>query len=101
MIKFIPLKMGINVIAEVSDETEDTITLKKPAAIFMQPQNGQVMVGFSPFLEYTKEFETGITLKKEDALSILTPNTEISNEYNKYFGSGIQIATADVLPFKK
>lgn len=101
MIKLISMKMGINLISEVVDESAYSLTLKSPAAIFMQPQNGQVMMGFSPFLEYTMEFSSGIILKKEDVLCVLTPNTEVMNEYNKYFGSGIQIATADILPIKK
>ena len=101
MIKLISMKMGINIIAEVIDDSVYSVTVKSPAAIFVQPQNGQVMIGFSPFLEYSTEFSTGIPLKKEDVLCVLTPNTDLVNEYNKYFGSGIQIATADILPIKK
>lgn len=101
MIKLISMKMGINLISEVVDESAYSLTLKSPVAIFMQPQNGQVRMGFSPFLEYTMEFSSGIILKKEDVLCVLTPNTEVMNEYNKYFGSGIRIATADILPIKK
>jgi hypothetical protein len=101
MIKLIPLKIGVNLISELVAETDTQITLKKPAVIYMQQQNGQIMIGFSPFLEYAMEFESGITLNKSDVLSVLTPNTEMLNEYNKHFGSGIQIASADVLSMKK
>lgn len=101
MIKLISLKMGINIIAEVVDDSVYSISVKSPAGIFVQQQNGQMMIGFSPFLEFATEFSTGITLKKEDVLCVLTPNTDLVNEYNKYFGSGIQIATADILPIKK
>lgn len=93
--------MGINIIAEIVDDSAYSVTVKSPAAVFTQQQNGQVMMGFSPFLEYSMEFSSGIVLKKEDILCVLTPNTEVMNEYNKYFGSGIQIATADILPIKK
>lgn len=101
MVKIIPLKMGINLIADLIDENDNEVVLKKPGAIFMQPQNGQLMIGFSPFLEYTKEFESGMSIKKDDIFGVFTPNLEMINEYNKAFGSGIQIATADVLPLKK
>lgn len=101
MVKIIPLKMGINLIADLIEENEQTVVLKKPGAIFMQPQNGQVMIGFSPFLEYTNEFETGMTINKSDIFGVFTPNVEMINEYNKAFGSGIQIASADVLPLKR
>lgn len=101
MVKIIPLKMGINLIADLISEETDFVVLKKPGAIFMQPQNGQVMIGFSPFLEYTLEFETGMEIKKADIFGIFSPNIEMNNEYNKAFGSGIQIASADVLPLKR
>ena len=79
MIKLISLKMGINIIAEVIDDSVYSITVKSPAAIFVQPQNGQVMIGFSPFLQYSTEFSTGIPLKKEDVLCVqLTPFSDVA-----------------------
>lgn len=101
MVKIIPLKMGVNMIADVIEEFSDEIIVKKPAAIFTQQQKDQVMLAFSPFLEYTLEFASGMAIKTDDILGVFTPNTEMVNEYNKAFGSGIQIATADVLTHKK
>jgi hypothetical protein len=60
----------------------------------VQPQNGQPMMGFVPFLEFTQEFKTGITFNKSDILSINTPVVELENEYNRLFGSGIEIASS-------
>lgn len=97
MIKIVTLKIGINLLCDV-EENEDTIVVKKPVAVLSQPgQNGQTMIGFSPFLEYVEEFKTGITLKREDVLTFATPNTELENQYSQIFGSGIQIASADML----
>jgi hypothetical protein len=50
-------------------------------------------MNFVPFLEYSEEFKTGIVLDINDILCITTPVKELLNEYNKLFGSGIQIAS--------
>jgi hypothetical protein len=51
------------------------------------------MLGFAPFLQFAKEFETGIMIEREDVLCICEPITELENQYNQVFGSGIQIAS--------
>jgi hypothetical protein len=52
------------------------------------------MMGFSPFLDYTEEFNLGIEINKSDVLCVTTPSRELENQYNQVFGSGIQIASA-------
>jgi len=52
------------------------------------------MMGFSPFLEFSEEFKTGITLPKDNIQCITTPMVELANQYNQVFGSGIQIASS-------
>ena len=54
----------------------------------------QPMMGFVPFLEYTEEFKTGIEFNKSDILTINSPVRELENEYNRLFGSGIEIASS-------
>ena len=96
MIKIIALKNGMNLIAE----TEGTSYIKiiKPAAIVMQNSpSGEAMIGFSPFLLYAQEFDTGIIIDNQNFLTLATPATELLNAYNKYFGSGIQIADPSIL----
>ena len=96
MIKVITLSFGMNVIGEYS-VTDNGHMLKKPALVLMQQQQGQTMIGFSPFLEYTNEFETGVEFDASNVVALTTPNTDLQNEYSKYFGSGIQIASAELL----
>jgi len=96
MIKVITLSFGMNVIGEYS-VTDNGHMLKKPALVLMQQQQGQTMIGFSPFLDYTNDFETGVEFVKDSVVAVTTPNTDLQNEYSKYFGTGIQIATADIL----
>jgi hypothetical protein len=52
------------------------------------------MMGFAPFLDYAEEFLTGIKISMNNVLCLNTPSTELANQYNKVFGSGIQIASA-------
>jgi len=50
-------------------------------------------MAFAPFLEYCEEFNTGIKITMDNVLCITTPSRELENQYNKVFGSGIQIAS--------
>jgi hypothetical protein len=52
------------------------------------------MMGFVPFLEFSEEFKKGIVIHYDDVLCITNPVVELQNQYNQYFGSGIQIASA-------
>jgi hypothetical protein len=63
--------------------------------VIVQPgQDGQPMMGFAPFLQFTEEFETGITINNDDILCITTPVRELENQYNKMFGVGIEIVSS-------
>ena len=44
--------------------------------------------------EFAEEFKTGIPLPKDNVQCITTPMTELANQYNQVFGSGIQIASS-------
>jgi hypothetical protein len=72
----------------------DTITVKKPVQVIVQPTKEGPMMAFAPFLDYAEEFTTGIELYKSDILCVTTPNRELANQYSKMFGSGIEIASA-------
>ena len=92
-VKLITFKTNQTVMAEVTEQ-EHTVVAKQTVQVVVQPQNGQPMMGFVPFLEYTEEFKTGIEFDKSDILTINTPVRELENEYNRLFGSGIEIASS-------
>jgi hypothetical protein len=92
-VKLITFKTNQTILAEVL-EKENEVMAKQTVQVVVQPQNGQPMMGFVPFLEFTQEFKTGITFNKSDILSINTPVVELENEYNRLFGSGIEIASS-------
>lgn len=92
-VKLITFKTNQTILADVT-ESGDVVTAKQTVQVVVQPQNGQPMMGFVPFLEYSQEFKTGIEFKRTDILTITSPVVELENEYNRLFGSGIEIASS-------
>ena len=70
------------------------ISLKQPVQVILQNTQQGPMMGFAPFLDFAEEFLTGIKISMDNVICITTPTTELVNQYNKVFGSGIQIAAA-------
>jgi hypothetical protein len=93
-VKLISFKTNQTIIASVVYENDERITVKETVQVIVQPSKDGPMMGFSPFLEYAQEFKTGITFDMCDILCVTTPMVELENEYNKLFGSGIQIASS-------
>ena len=93
-LKLVTFRTNQTLIGEVVGETDSHITLKQTVQVVVQPTKEGPMMGFSPFLEFAEEFKTGITLPKDNVQCITTPMTELANQYNQIFGSGIQIATS-------
>jgi hypothetical protein len=92
-IKLITFKTNQTLIGEVVSETDSYITLKQPVQVVIQPTKEGPMMGFSPYLEFAEEFKTGISLPKDNIQCVTTPMSELTNQYNQVFGSGIQIAS--------
>ena len=93
-IKLITFKTSQTVMAEVNDDkASTTITLKKPVQVIVQPTKEGPMMAFAPFLDYAEEFNTGIEISKTDILCVTSPSRELENQYNKVFGSNIEIAS--------
>ena len=95
-IKLITFKTNQTLLGEVT-ETDGEILIKNPVQVISIPPRGQSDPGgiaFSPFLEYSEEFKTGIKIKSQDVLTINSPIVELENQYNQLFGSGITIASS-------
>lgn len=93
-IKLVTLKTNHTLIADIDCVDDNTITLKEPVQVVVQPTKDGPMMGFVPFLDYAQEFNTGIKMTMENVLCLTTPSRELENQYNQVFGSGIQIASA-------
>ena len=92
-VKLVTFKTNQTILADVTEQVNKVLA-KQTVQVVVQPQNGQPMMGFVPFLEYTEEFKTGIEFNKSDILTINTPVRELENEYNRLFGSGLEIASS-------
>lgn len=91
-VKLVTFKTNHTIIGSVTEQGR-TLLVKEPVQVVMQQTKDGPMIGFGPFLEYAKEFKTGITFSMDDVLCITNPITELENQYNEVFGSGIQIAS--------
>lgn len=95
-IKLITFKTNQTIMGELENNDNSSIEIKKPVQVIVQQSKEGPIMGFVPFLEYSEEYKTGISFSSSDILTINTPITELINEYNQMFGSGIQIV--NVLP---
>lgn len=92
--KLVTFKTNHTILANIDCVDDDTVILKEPVQVVVQPTQQGPMVGFAPFLEYAEEFNTGIKINMDNVLCITTPSRELENQYNKMFGSGITIASS-------
>ena len=98
-VKLVTLKTEKTLMATISEDSSmpGAVILKEPVQIVVVPPRSQTDSGgiaFLPFLDYSEEFKTGIVFNREDILCINSPVVELENEYNRLFGSGIEIASA-------
>jgi hypothetical protein len=92
-LKLITFKTNHTIMCELECINDTEILMKQPVQVIMQPTKDGPMMGFGPFLEYCDEFKTGIKISMNDVLCIVTPITELVNQYSQVFGSGITIAS--------
>ena len=96
-IKCITFKTQQTILCDLEYTDDYNLTIKTPVQVIsIPPQSSQETggIGFAPYLPYSEEFDVGITIKQEDVFCITTPVTDLVNQYNKMFGSGIQIVPA-------
>ena len=93
-VKLVTLKTNHTLIASIDCVDNETILVKEPVQVFMQPSKEGMQLGFGPFLDYALEHKTGIKISMNDVLCITTPAVELENQYNQVFGSGITIASS-------
>ena len=93
VIKLVSLKSGITLIGNVTDISTGIFSIREPLVVYSQPASDGKgnMIGFTPFLDYTEEFQIGIIFNEKDVLTMNTPVKDMINQYNKVFGSGIEI----------
>lgn len=97
-IKLLTFKTNQTLMGDLTESTKDSfVSIKQPVQVVSIPPrsaNDPGSIAFSPYLEYSQEFRTGIKINYLDILTINNPVVELENQYNTIFGSGIQIAGA-------
>ena len=96
-IKLITFKTNHTIIGKVEIHKEEGFVLvKTPVQVIVVPpksEKEQGGIAFSPYIEFAQEFTSGFKISADDVLMISTPVVELENQYNRVFGSGIEIAT--------
>lgn len=93
-IKVWMLISGEELIGEVFNDVDDYIEIKTPAVIIMQQTQQGIQMGMMPSMPYT---EGSVKLFKRAIAKEATPSDKMINEYNRLYGSGIQVAPASAL----
>ena len=91
-IKIIRLINGEEIIGSMT-QTGDTVTVSDPVTIQMVPNGeGQMGLAMIPFAPYAEEDE--FVFSWDHIVTAYTPSKDLYNQYNRKFGSGLQLATS-------
>ena len=86
----------IGSITGLNDNSASTITIEDPAQVAMMPGQGgspnSMSIGLLPWVPYSEESK--FVIQKDKIVTSFTPSVDLINNYNRIFGSGIQIASS-------
>lgn len=86
---------GEEIISEVVNVFAEVYQLRNPATIMLQQtQSGQMGVGIAPYMPYV---DGDVELRKTAIAAEGEPEQKMTNEYNRIFGSGIEVVSAGAL----
>ena len=84
---------GEEVICTIVNETETSVEVKDCVQLIYRPlEKGAMTVGFAPYQGYASG---NITIYTASLATKASPNQELTDEYNRIFGAGIVIASAN------
>lgn len=98
-IKLIRIFSGEDLLGEVLETTDTTITVKNPVRVIVIPNKAtpdQPGVAFAPFSHWTKD--TDLVLNKAVVLTVMNPIIEFVNQYNATFGGLVVPDNKIILP---
>lgn len=90
----IRLPAGEEIMGEIVSQNASMITIQNPAAVMLVPgqsDTSRVNIGLMPWLPYSDQDQFDIS--RDKILTLHAPNVELLNNYNRMFGSGIQLVT--------
>lgn len=86
---------GENVIADVVEETEDTITLQD-AIVAMPVSEDGVQIGFAPWAPLQDPDIPDLTVSRHHVMYITKPNASLEEQFNKMFNR-IQVQSKKII----
>lgn len=92
------LVSGEEMIGEVFSTFDSTEDIKNPAVVMMQRTEQGMGVALMPYLPYC---DGNISFNKHGIIATGEPSQNMRNEYNRIFGSGIEIVSASALNLVK
>ena len=93
MIKIVKIITGEEIIADVTDENGQYISLEKPCVLQLIPSRSnpeQPSMALIPYAMYTESHR--VIVKREHIVWSEEPMKELYNQYNSIFGNGIVVA---------
>ena len=94
-VKAFKLINGEDIIGDVKSDESDKITIENPAMVQLHTENGRTSVGLSPYAPFA---EGNITIFKTALTATFDVGSQMVNEYNRIFGAGIIVASANEMP---
>jgi hypothetical protein len=91
-VQIIGLKTGEQLLAEVLEETNEGLLLKKPAILVPAGDKG---LGLAPWIPYTKA-ASGIKVKNDAISFTVEPLDELKNHYTGSFVGGLVVPSNEV-----
>ncbi len=88
------LVSGEEMIGEVFNHYSESHEIKNPAVIMLQRTEQGVGVALMPYMPYC---DGNVSFYKQAIVAVGEPSQNMVNEYNRLYGSGIQVAPASAL----
>ena len=95
----VQLVNGTNLIGTIdglNDNSAHSISIEDPAQVAMMPSQGgspnSMSIGLLPWIPFS--VESKFVILKDKIVTSYTPSVDLINNYNRLYGSGIQIASS-------
>jgi hypothetical protein len=89
-VKAFKLITGEELICTTDNDLDGFVFASNPAVVVIQEMNGQHQLGLMPYAPYA----VSVKFFPGSIIAELELDVKLENEYNRMFGSGIQIASA-------
>jgi len=87
-IKALKLASGEELVVEVTEQTESSVTFKNPVACVMQRSDKGPVLGFMPWMQAA---DGPFTIALANIMVVADVADEVKNGYNQIFGAGIVV----------